>query len=106
MFLLRDTTDELYPVYMQSTSSSFFLSRSWKFLTKEHLNKCHGICNCQHEGHAIYEEVDKECVFAGPTLVTLCTAVFDLHALTCTIFQGNPQKHVVYSQLSLVFPSS
>jgi len=41
----------------------------------------------------------------GPKLVTLCTAVFDLHALTCTIFQENPQKHIVYSQLSLVFPS-
>lgn len=47
---------------------------------------------------------EKECDFAGPKLVTLCTAVFDLHALTCTIFRENPQKHVIYSQMPLVFP--
>jgi hypothetical protein len=44
--------------------------------------------------------------FAGPKLVTLCTAVFDLDALTCTIFQENPRKRVVYSQLPLNFPNS
>ncbi|KAG0567381.1 hypothetical protein KC19_7G131100 [Ceratodon purpureus] len=40
----------------------------------------------------------------GPKLVTLCTAVFDLHTLTCSIYQGNPRKRVLYSQLPLIFP--
>uniref|UniRef100_A0A7I4EMF7 Peptidase C45 hydrolase domain-containing protein n=1 Tax=Physcomitrium patens TaxID=3218 RepID=A0A7I4EMF7_PHYPA len=42
----------------------------------------------------------------GPKLVTLCTAVFDLYVLSCTIFQGNPEKQVVYSTLPLTLPWS
>lgn len=62
MCLLGDTTDELYPVYMQGTAMIIFfhlgdhernLSEVGKCQQMKHSkknNEHHGTCNCWHEG--------------------------------------------------------
>ncbi|KAH9544505.1 hypothetical protein CY35_13G124600 [Sphagnum magellanicum] len=37
----------------------------------------------------------------GPTLITLCTVLFDLQDETWTVYQGNPQEQVIHSHDSL-----
>jgi hypothetical protein len=41
------------------------------------------------------------CWFAGPTLITLCTVLFDLQDETWTVYRGNPQEQVIHSHDSL-----
>lgn len=72
--LLGDSGDQEYPIYMQGTTFKHVSMHKMKIL-----------CSCFLIA----------CMFLGPTLYTLCTAVIDLDERTMTIIKSNPKQGVV-----------